>query len=133
MRQPAGRRQEAGAGDDQRRQQEQAGAAEAGGHDAFGRLARVEHALAEHRVGGIPDAGGHGKGDAGRVDRRAAVAREQQTPTAARAVAWAQRALSRSPLTRRPSTPAAAGPVPMATTVPTATPVSLTAAKKDSW
>ena len=77
-RQPAGRRQEAGPGDDQRGQQEQAGAAEAGRHDALGRLARVEHALAEHRVGGIPDAGGHGKGDAGRIDRRAAVAGEQQ-------------------------------------------------------
>ena len=95
----------------QRGQQEQAGAAEAGRHDAFGRLARVEHALAEHRVGGIPDAGRHGKGRR-RRDRPTPPPSpaSSRTPTAASAVAWAQRALSRSPLTSRPSTPGRGGP-----------------------
>ena len=54
-------------------------------------------------------------------------------PAQARPVAAAQREVSGSPLTIRDSSPAAAGPEPMATTVPTATPVWSTAAKKASW
>ena len=54
-------------------------------------------------------------------------------PAHASAVAAAQRPVRGSPFTSRESSPAAAGPEPMATTVPTATPVWSTAAKKASW
>ena len=48
-------------------------------------------------------------------------------------MAAAQRRVSRSPVKVLANSPANAGPEPMATTVPTATPVSATAAKKVAW
>ena len=56
-----------------------------------------------------------------------------QTPAQPSAVAPAQRRLSRSPANVRASRPVNTGAEPMATTVPTATPVSSTAAKKVAW
>ena len=55
------------------------------------------------------------------------------TPAQASAVARYQRGAGRSPANTRANSPANAGPEPMATTVPIATPVSATAAKKPSW
>ncbi|WP_344890867.1 hypothetical protein [Streptosporangium longisporum] len=54
-------------------------------------------------------------------------------PVIATAVAPAQRRPGRTPSRSQDSRPVKTGPLPMATTVPTATPVLPTAAKKQSW
>ena len=133
MARPPGVAEETGPGDEQHGQQEQAGAAEAGRHDAFGGLARVEHALAEHRVGGIPDAGRHGKGDAGRVDRCAAVAREQHDAHRGEGRGLGPARAQPLAVDQAPEHPGRGGAGADGDHGATATPVSLTAAKKDSW
>src|SRR5829696_8878820 len=55
------------------------------------------------------------------------------TPAHASAVAAAQRAGGRRPCSSHSSAPVSAGAEPSATIVPTATPVSSTAAKNDTW
>jgi hypothetical protein len=54
-------------------------------------------------------------------------------PRTAIIVATNQRRDGRSPRTKMPNNPAHTGPLPMVTTVPTATPVRATPAKKNGW
>jgi hypothetical protein len=54
-------------------------------------------------------------------------------PAMAAAVAISQRKVSAGPPVRRLIRPVNTGALPMASTVPMATPVSLTAEKKQSW
>src|SRR4051794_2252164 len=61
------------------------------------------------------------------------LATRMPTPAVARAVHAAQRASRRAPAVMRERRPVNTGAEPIATTVPTATPVSATAAKKASW
>jgi hypothetical protein len=97
-------------------------------------MALVEQALGGEGEDGVGGAGADGERDAGPADvAGAAAAGDSATPRQASVVAANQLRWGTVRSTSQPPRPASAGADPSATTVPTATPVSLTAAKKHSW
>src|SRR4051812_31029388 len=74
----AGARQEAGAGEEQDRDEQHRRAAESRRHDALGRGAARDEPLAQDRARRVAGAGRDGERDAARIDRAAPVAREQR-------------------------------------------------------
>ena len=103
-------------------------------HDRGAGDAAAEHGLGGNRVDGVGQAGAESQAQADTIQLAVASRGEQQRAAdEARPVAGYQRVTGRSPLATRATSPVKTGPLPMATSVPRATPARSTAAKKHAW
>ncbi|GAB3883472.1 hypothetical protein GCM10027612_15640 [Microbispora bryophytorum subsp. camponoti] len=129
-------REPAGSGRCEDRQHEHGRAAEQSAHDDPRRHPPADGPGRHDRVEGVQEPAEEGERDTSRVHTsRARTARSPPPvtstahPATAAAVASAQRPLGRSRPAIQDRRPVKTGPLPMATTVPIATPVLATAAK----